>query len=426
MNTRAITAKVILDILDNKHSLLTLDSKLSNYNLTEQDKAFIKLLCYEFFRNFYSLEKIVENLISQKTKIKARVLIMLGTLQIFEINQPHYASINETVSACKDLKILWAKKLVNGVLRKITREIDSLAQEYNNHKNTDMPAWLIDILKKQYPENYLEIIKASNSKADMFIRLNQSKDTNVILDYSEKNQISYFETELKNCLKLDKAIDVKNNQLFKQGYFTIQDISAQYMGHILNPSNEDVILDACAAPGGKTTQILELAPKAKVTAIDIIDKRLELLKDNVDRVSPDSLVNILKHDLTKPLTNKFNKIILDAPCSALGTIKRNPDIKVLRTFKDIEDIQILQNEILQNLWDNNLEDNGYLLYITCSILEQENQVQIKSFIEKNQNARVIDIELLKEYKTEVGYQILPSADKGDGFYYCLLKKVTYL
>ncbi|AIT10067.1 16S rRNA methyltransferase [Candidatus Francisella endociliophora] len=425
MNTRALAAKSILDILEKKYSLLTLDSKLCKLNISDQDKSFVKLLCYEFFRNFYSLKKIIDSLISKKTKFKAKVLIMLGALQIFEINQPLYASINETVSACKSLKILWAKKLVNGVLREISRDIDLLTQNYNNYKKIDMPNWLVDMLKKQYHDNYFDIIKASNSKANMFIRLNESKDTKVVLDYFEKNQIVYADTELKNCLKLDKAIDVKSNKLFQQGYFTIQDLSAQYMGHIIKPSNNDKILDACAAPGGKTTQVLELAPKAQITAIDVIDKRLELLKDNVNRISPNKSIDILKHDLTEAFTGKFDKIILDAPCSALGTIKRNPDIKILRTVKDIEDIQALQNKILQNLWNNNLEGNGYLLYITCSILKQENQDQIKSFIEKNQNAEIAKIEILKKYKIDIGYQIPPSINKGDGFYYCLLKKVSY-
>lgn len=422
MNTRAIAAKSILDILDKKYSLLTLDSKLINYDLSDKDKSFIKLLCYEFFRNYYSLDKVISEFISKSTKLKAKILMMLGVLQIFKINQPHYASINETVSACKSLKILWAKKLVNGVLRKISRELEIQLQKYNKFKSTDMPNWLIEVLKQQYPNNYLDIIKASNSKADMFIRLNVSKNTNTVFEFLEKNRIPYKETELINCLKLDKAIDVKNNKLFQQGYFTVQDISAQYMGHIIKPSNHDKILDACAAPGGKTTHILDLAPESSITAIDIIDKRLDLLKSNIARVAPKNSVNVLKHDLTIPFKDKFNKIILDAPCSALGTIKRNPDIKILRSAKDIEDINILQKNILQNLWDNNLENNGYLLYITCSILKQENQDQIASFIKSNKNAKVIDIDVLENYKIELGYQLLPSVDKGDGFYYCLIKK----
>ncbi|API87191.1 16S rRNA (cytosine(967)-C(5))-methyltransferase RsmB [Francisella uliginis] len=425
MNTRAIAAKVILDILDKQYSLLTIEHKLSNLDISDQDKSFVKLLCYEFFRNYFSLEKILKSYISEKTKQKAKILIMLGILQIFEINQPHYASINETVSACQKLKIVWAKKLVNGVLRKVLRNIDSLTEEYNNHKKYDMPEWLINTLKQQYPNSYLDIIQASNSKADMFVRLNSSKDPTKVIEHFNESNIPYVsQNELKNSIKLKKPIAVESNTLFQKGYFTVQDLSAQYAGWIINPQNEDKILDACAAPGGKTSHISELAPKADITAIDILDRRLELLKENLNRISPNNSVRIVKQDLTKTFHGKFNKIILDAPCTALGTIRRNPDIKLLRSNNDVNDITKLQAQILQNIWDNNLEDNGLLLYVTCSILKQENQDQIKDFLAKNHNAQIVEISMLEEYKTEYGYQILPSIEKCDGFYYCLITKTS--
>ncbi|MFV9930700.1 MAG: 16S rRNA (cytosine(967)-C(5))-methyltransferase RsmB [Francisella endosymbiont of Hyalomma asiaticum] len=422
MNTRAVAAKIILDILDKKYSLLTIEQKFLSHNLSEQDKSFVKLLCYEFFRNYYSLDKIAGLYLKQKTKIKAKVLIMLGALQIFEIKQPYYAIINETVAACKNLKIIWATKLINRILREITRNLKDTTNIYNQNKAIDMPKWLSDTLKKQYSKQYLAIAQAINTKADMFIRLNQAKDTKKVLDYFEKNKIIYSFTDLKDCIKLDQAIDIKHNQLFKQGYFTIQDISAQYAGYIIKAKNDDKILDACAGPGGKTSHILECAPQANITAIDIIDKRLELLKENLTRLSKNNNVNVFKHDLTLPLAGKFNKIILDAPCSALGTIRRNPDIKVMRKPEDIQAIKILQSKILANLWNNNLSNNGYLLYITCSILAEENQQQIKDFLDKNSDAEIIDIDILEKYKINCGHQILLSQQGGDGFYYCLLKK----
>ena len=234
--------------------------------------------------------------------------------------------------------------------------------------------------------------------------------------------LNILSLDTENCLKLSNPIEVNNNHFFKDGYFSVQDISAQYAGGIINPQDNDNILDACAAPGGKTTHLIELNTKANITAIDILDKRLELLKENLNRVNPQNNVSILKHDLTQPLQGKFNKIILDAPCSALGTIKRNPDIKLLRQPEDIDNIKVLQQQILQNLWDNNLTKNGYLLYITCSILQQENQHQIEKFLATNDNAQIIKIDELTKYKTNMGYQILPSENQGDGFYYCLLQK----
>ncbi|QIV94743.1 16S rRNA (cytosine(967)-C(5))-methyltransferase RsmB [Allofrancisella frigidaquae] len=423
MNTRAIAAKSITDILANKYSLLTIDNKLSKLQITNQDKSFIKLLCYEFFRNYYSIERIAQNFISKNTKPNIKTLIMLGTLQLLETNQPHYAIINETVNACKDLKIIWAKKLVNGVLRNILRNIEQIKIQYLEYKLIDLPNWIINILKEQYPKHYLKVAKGVKSKANMFIRLNRNKDSQLVINYLKENDIAFSTTNVENCIELETALDIQKNRLFNDGYFTVQDISAQYAGWIINPQNNDTILDACAAPGGKTSHILELNSEAKITAIDIVDKRLELLKSSINRIAQSNSVNVVKHDLTKPFDGKFNKIVFDAPCSALGTLKRNPDIKLLRKPKDIENIQILQQQILQNLWDNNLEEDGYLLYITCSILKQENQDQIERFLKNNHDAKIEKIQLLEEYKTDFGYQILPFEENGDGFYYCLVKKL---
>ncbi|AJC48778.1 16S rRNA (cytosine(967)-C(5))-methyltransferase RsmB [Allofrancisella guangzhouensis] len=423
MNTRAIAVKSITDVLANKYSLLTIDYRLSQLQITDQDKSFIKLLCYEFFRNYYSIEKITQIVINKNTKSNIKTLIMLGILQLLEINQPHYATINETVNACKDLKVIWAKKLVNGVLRNILRNIEQIKIEYLEYKLTDIPNWITNVFKEQYPKLHLKIAKGINSKANMFIRLNSSKDPRIVTNHLKENDIIFSTTKVENCIKLETAIDIQKNQLFHNGYFTVQDISAQYAGWIIDPKGTDNILDACAAPGGKTTHLIELNPETKITAVDILDKRLELLKSNITRINPSNNISIVKHDLSKPFNGKFNKIVFDAPCSALGTIKRNPDIKLLRKPKDIENIQQLQQQILQNLWDNNLEENGYLLYITCSILKQENQDQIKRFLKNNHDAKIEKILLLEEYKTDFGYQILPFEENGDGFYYCLIRKL---
>lgn len=422
MNTRAIAAKLIIDIINNKYSLLTLDNKILKLDISSQDRSFTKLLCYEFFRNYYSLEKIIAKYTKVKTKNSIKILLMLGLLQILKINQPTYATINETVNTCKNLKLIWAKKLVNGVLRNMLRDLEDIQLKFKNYTKVDLPQWLIKTIKKQYPHKLVEIAANLSHQADMFIRLNKSKDPQQTISYLKDNNISYSSTNLENALRLDSAIDVKDDKLFKQGFFTIQDLSAQYAGSIINPQDDDNILDACAAPGGKTTHLLELNQKTKITAIDLVDKRLALLKTNLERVNKTHNVTTLKHDLTQPLTGNFNKIILDAPCSAIGTLRRNPDIKILRTAQDVENITTIQQAILQNLWDNNLSQNGYLLYITCSILRQENQLQIQKFINKNKNASIAEIDLLKNYKTDYGYQILPERHAGDGFYYCLLKK----
>ncbi|APC97064.1 16S rRNA (cytosine(967)-C(5))-methyltransferase RsmB [Francisella frigiditurris] len=421
MNTRAIACEYILDILAKKNTLLTLDKKLKKLDLDSQDSSFIKALCYDFFRNYFSLEKIVNKYISNKTKINVKILIMLGTLQLLEMSQPNYAAINETVNACKKLKITWATKLVNAILRQILRDFEIVKRDFLEYKKTDLPEWLCSKIKSQYPNDYQEILIQSNKKAPMFIRLNNQKNKQEVMNFLNQNNISFQQTSLTDCIRLDTPLSVENNDLFNKGYFTIQDISAQYAGHIINPHNEERILDACAAPGGKTTHLLEINPNIYLTAIDIIDSRLQLLKDNISRAS-NSKVEIKKHDLTQKLSGSFDKIILDAPCSAIGVIRRNPDIKISRSSEDVKNILGIQSRILQNLWGN-LKPNGYLLYITCSILEEENEKQIENFLQLTPDAQIENINILSEYKRKFGYQILPSENQGDGFYYCLIHRV---
>lgn len=421
MNTRAIACEYILDILAKKNTLLTLDKKLKKLDLGSQDSSFIKALCYDFFRNYFSLEKIVNKYTSDKTKINVKVLIMLGTLQLLEMSQPNYAAINETVNACKKLKVTWATKLVNAVLRQILRDFEIIKQDFLEYKKTDLPEWLCSKIKSQYPNDYQEILIQSNKKAPMFIRLNNQKNKQEVIDFLNQNNLSFQQTSLTDCIRLDTPLNIENNDLFNKGYFTIQDISAQYAGYIINPQNEERILDACAAPGGKTTHLLEINSNIHLTAIDIIDTRLQLLKNNISRIS-DKEVEIKKHDLTQKLVGNFDKIILDAPCSAIGVIRRNPDIKVSRSSEDVKNILDIQSKILQNLW-NNLNTSGYLLYITCSILEEENENQIEKFLQSTPDAKVKNINALSKYKKKFGYQILPSENQGDGFYYCLIHRL---
>ncbi|MFC4892065.1 16S rRNA (cytosine(967)-C(5))-methyltransferase RsmB [Pseudofrancisella aestuarii] len=421
MNTRAIACEYILDILAKKNTLLTLDKKLKKLNLNAQDNSFIKALCYDFFRNYFSLEKVVDKYTSKKTKPIIKVLIMLGVLQLLEMSQPNYATINETVNACKKLKITWATKLVNAVLRQVLRDIEEIKKAFIDYKKSDLPEWLCNKIKHQYPDNYQEILTQSNKKAPMFIRINNQKDKQEVINFLNHEGISFQNTCLANCIKLETPLNIENNDLFNKGYFTIQDMSAQYAGHIINPENEERILDACAAPGGKATHLLEIDPSIHLTAIDIIDTRLQLLKDNISRIS-DTKIEIKKHDLTQKLVGSFDKIILDAPCSAIGVIRRNPDIKISRSLEDVKNILDIQIKILQNLW-NNLNSNGYLLYITCSILEEENEKQIEKFLQLTPDAQIENINTLSEYKKKFGYQILPSEKQGDGFYYCLIHRV---
>ena len=203
---------------------------------------------------------------------------------------------------------------------------------------------------------------------------------------------------------------------FEDGWSTVQDVSAQGCAELLSPINGENILDLCAAPGGKTTHILELAPKAHVLAVDIDDARLKRVKENLQRLKQHATV--IQGDGTKPeewaKDQLFDRILLDAPCSATGVIRRHPDIKWLRRDSDIQELSQLQAQILEAVWSY-LKPGGTLVYATCSIMPEENSQQIKHFLSKHVDARIND-------GTELGLQILPSATGGDGFFYARLLK----
>ena len=234
-------------------------------------------------------------------------------------------------------------------------------------------------------------------------------------------------------IKLTASQKVQSLPHFQDGFVSVQDRHAQLCGHILKtldlPKNLR-LLDACTAPGGKLAQLLELSNDVfhveHITALDNDEKRLNRVHDNLTRLVLADGAKVICADATNYRTDvSFDVIVLDAPCSATGVIRRYPDIALLRTEQDVIQTVALQADILQNLWQN-LMVGGYLLYITCSLLKIENEKQILNFLANTPNAKAVDfgLNLPSQIKQTVGYQCLPlSDDDGDGFYYALLQKV---
>jgi len=420
MNIRLIAFKIISNILACKTSLLLIDDSLTKYYLDKTQKSFIKALAYGFFRYYFSLQKITSKYLKYKPKKQIQLLIYLATYQIIMMRQPSYAIINESVKATSKIGNGWAKGLVNAVLRNVDREQEILKKELMSLQNSDAPEWLLNKLKKQY-KRYPEIIFESNQHAPMFLRLNATKEPQKVLEYFDNNNIKYSFKNLKNCVSLENPLDIENNKLFQHGYFTVQDLSAQYAATILAPQEGDIVLDACAAPGGKSGHLLEVSPNIFLNSVELYPKRIKVLEKNLERLNRLQKVNIIQADLSKKLDGEFDKILLDAPCSATGVIRRNPDIKILRSAQDVINICKIQKNILRCLWNNNLKEGGYLLYATCSILLEENEVQVANFIKTHDNVEIIKINILEKYHLKYGYQILPK--DGDGFYYCLFRKI---
>ena len=264
----------------------------------------------------------------------------------------------------------------------------------------------------------------------MWLRVNQQKNSRA--QYQEllaAQQIDSATSEHPHALRLAQPQPVNALPQFDEGAVTVQDLHAQWSALLLEPQNDQWILDACAAPGGKTTHILEIAPQAKVIALDVEQNRLARVQQNLDRLGQQA--QVVCGDASQPTQwlselgqpdLQFERILLDAPCSATGVIRRHPDIKWLRQATDIEPLVELQGKILRALWQR-LKPNGILLYATCSLLPEENAQQIEKFLAEQPDAQLVALPF-EPQNGQIGQQFIPTEQGGDGFYYAKLRKVS--
>ncbi len=429
--TRPIAVKVLSQLLQQHGSLTTLLDKFNQQESIEK-KALVQALCYGLCRHYEQLIFIAGLFLQRPLRKKDQdvyCLLLIGIYQLFFMRMPDYAVINECVAACGQLNKLWAKKLVNAVLRSVQREAESLKFQIDASINTKYshPSWLVDALQHDWPEHYLEILSANNNQAPMTLRVNISKTS--VKHY--QNSLDELQVDAKpgslvnTSLILNEAIAVDHLPGFQQGLVSIQDEASQLAAALLDPQAEDTILDACAAPGGKSCAILERAPGAALFAVDNDAVRLKRVEENLQRIG--ATANLVLNDILQQAKNWqqtqqfFDRILLDVPCSATGVIRRHPDIKLLRRPEDIKRLQLLQAEILKQVWPL-LKPKGVLLYSTCSVLKAENSDQIANFIEHTED--VIELVLPEGLglHCEHGRQLFPRTGSHDGFYYALLQK----
>ena len=374
-------------------------------------------------RFYHQLNDLVSPLLKhplKKEDLDIHCLLLLGAYQLLHAHTPPHAVIFETVEVGSLLDKPWSKKLINAILRKIEREHQTLIKPHYSH-----PSWLVKKIKHNYPEHFQQIFTANNTQAPMTLRVSKRLDTQ---SYQQALSAQGIESRaVRLCpqgLVLESAVAVNKLPDFDQGACYVQDLSAQLCASLLDPKDDERILDACAAPGGKTTQLAEAAPKAQILALDSDQTRLERIGENAKRLKIGNIDTMVGDASVQDWWEGqvFDKILLDAPCSATGVIRRHPDIKLLRKPKDITQLTQLQARILDNLW-NMLRPGGVLLYATCSILKAENEQQIQQFLTRHDNAQALPIELDWGIETSVGRQQLPGKDF-DGFYYAKIQKIN--
>ena len=446
MNSRAIAAQVLTQVLPLTHkgefngrSLNeALPHQLARY--PDADKPLIQALCFGVCRHYTWLDQIANQLIRQPFKTKdadLQGLILVGLYQLYFLRIPDHAAISETVEACRQFKKNWAVKVINGILRNAQREKETLKQKISRSEavTTSHPQWLVDLLKAAWPNHYDKVLAANNEPAPMTLRVNeQRQNRDAYLKQLKDSQIDAKSGELAaSAIQLNEPVDVNKLPGFAEGTCSVQDEAAQLAAHLLDPQPGERILDACAAPGGKTTHLLEKQPDIEqLVALDNDPNRVKRIHENLTRL--DLSATVVCQDLTSYCEAQqqskilFDRILLDVPCSATGVIRRHPDIKWLRKRKDIAALTKTQLELLSACWQL-LKPGGTLLYATCSVLPQENERIINQFLKQSADASeeiIVSIadKCANHVASNIGVQLLPQKQGHDGFYYAKLRKST--
>jgi 16S rRNA (cytosine967-C5)-methyltransferase len=426
INTRALACQILLQVMQNNQAFHShLVSQFAPH-LSERDKSFIVNLCFGTLRYYFLLRTLLQQWLKQPLKQKdadIEMLMLVGLYQLFFTDIAPYAILNETVSACDHFKKTWAKKLCNAILRQAMKHPKPSLEEPNTLKQTH-PRWLLKTLQKHYPDNWPSIIAANQIHPPLTLRINLNKITRQ--DYLalmvKANLPAYVLEQSPSAIQVSTPVAVERLPGFNEGLVSVQDVSAQLCLNLLALETGMRVLDACAAPGGKAAHILE-NQRVHLLAIDNDMHRVQLLQDTFTRLQLQG--QIQKADATQPQGwwdgQQFDRILLDAPCSGTGVIRRHPDIKILRTPDDIEMLASKQSTILEKLWPL-LKPDGILVYATCSILPIENSERLTLFLKQHPDALHLPIMANWGIAQTWGRQILPGTENMDGFYYARIKK----
>ena len=427
--TREVALKVLYKIdKEQAYSNIELNEQIrqNRKNLDEKDIGLISELVYGVTTWRLTLDEIIK----KYSKIKLKKIspwiiniLRMGIYQIIFLDKiPKSAAVNESVNLAKRYGHSSSSNFVNAILRKVEKtDYDDFFEIEDDidriSKTTSMPKWIVEELVKGNGIKIAEqICKNYNLKPNITIRVNRLKiaKKELIQKLEQKGieckELENEEMNTQDFLILSKVKNIENLQEFKDGFFTIQDLSAGQAAKILDPRPVEMVLDACSAPGGKTTYLAELMEnKGKIKAWDIHEHRTKLVEQNANRLGINIIETQVK-DATqydKNLDEKFDKILLDVPCLGIGVIKRKPDIKWQRKPEDIEEITLIQRKILENC-SKYLKKGGTLVYSTCSILKEENEEIVIKFLSENKQF---------EIDGENMVNILPNKEK-DGFFIC--------
>ncbi|HET7921290.1 MAG TPA: 16S rRNA (cytosine(967)-C(5))-methyltransferase RsmB [Gammaproteobacteria bacterium] len=428
---RALAAQVLVAVWrDSAH----LDTALRQRRMPQanlRDAALTQELTYGVLRFQPRLEFWLARLLRQPLKaadLDVHALLLIGLYQLDALRVPAHAAVKETAEACRRLNKPWAVKLLNAVLRRFQREHDALrsAAQQDEAAHFAHPAWFIERLRDEWPERWQDILEAGNARAPLSLRVNRCRSTRagLLQRFAEAGIVAQAGSVAADCVVLEQARDVETLPGFAEGLFSVQDQAAQLAAPLLGIEPGMRVLDACAAPGGKTGHILECCPEVgALLALDTDALRSARIRANLERLGLAAELRVA--DATRPAEwwdgRPFQRILLDAPCSATGVLRRHPDIKARRRPADVSAVTALQAALLDALWPL-LASGGKLLYVTCSVLAEENAQQIGRFLAAHPEARALPLPEHCGVAAGAGRQILPGTQGMDGFFYAAVSK----
>ncbi|WHE08247.1 16S rRNA (cytosine(967)-C(5))-methyltransferase RsmB [Thermoanaerobacterium thermosaccharolyticum] len=445
MNQRDIAFKILYDVLAKKGYLnIVLNKYLNNNEIEDVDKSFIKEIVFGTIERKYTLDRIIDHYSTKGIKkIDDKVLIILemGLFQLMYMDKvPDYAAINESVNLAKKYIGKYASKFVNAVLRSYLRNTkqikfsqpDENLIEYLSFKYS-FPEWIVKRLLNNYDRDATEsILESLNGRPEISIRINTLKIDGKNFEKKLKDRGLNYKKGLYN----DDAYyiglkNITNDEMYNEGLIQVQDEGAMIISKVLSPKPDDMVMDVCSAPGGKTTHLSQLMNnKGKIVAFDIYEHKIDLIKRNCRRLGIDN-VDALVFDSTNvnsEYIDKADKVLVDVPCSGIGIIRKKPDIKLKNyTEKDFEELNNIQYRILSSS-SKYVKRGGYILYSTCTIGREENMNVVDKFLNENKEFKISDIrpflpEKLISYVDDRGcIQLLPNINNTDGFFICKMQR----
>ena len=430
-NSRNVALTVVHQVLERG---ATLDDALKQQlpDLDDsRDRGLAQRLAYGVLRNLSALEFLLARLLRKPLRKKDRdiyYLLILGLEQMWLESMPEHAVVYETGQVARQQRKPWAVALVNAVLRNFQRRKDELLQALQADECAAFshPAWLLKRMQHDWPDDWQALAMANNQAAPLWLRVNRSRCSAREYAQQHASQLGAitFCDFAPDALCLARAVNVENLPGFAEGLVSVQDPAAQLVVDLLSLEPGQRVLDACAAPGGKTVHMLERQPGLDfLLAVDSSEVRLQRLRDNLQRAQLDC--QIMCASAAKPGDwwdgEPFDRILLDAPCSSTGVIRRHPDIKWLRRDCDIDQLATRQLHLLNSLWPL-LKPGGMLVYATCSILGAENHELLKRFTDGATDLEVLPIEGQFGTRRDPGHQMSPHIDASDGFFYAIIRK----